>query len=431
MTDNKNVRLPKKRDMRKPPLVSFVMASHNRRVILLDTLEKLFGQRRPACQFAVIVVDNASTDGTAQAVRRRFPSVMLLPLRSNLGSCAKALAVDRAAGDFIVFLDDDSFPRLHAVDRMLEHFADQPRLGAASFRVFLPDGREECSAFPDVFIGCGVGFRARALREVGGLDRTLFMAAEEYDLSFRLINRGWHVQTFDDLHVDHLKTVQGRCGGRPVYHDARNNFLVAARYLPGDLSRLIRRDWMQRYHWLAAAEGRLGPHIRGALAGRFHALHDRARYADQRLSPRAIETLFRFGEIENRFSDLAAAGAKRIVLSDLGKNTLAFHRAASKFEMRIIAIADDRFASRGRCYRGVPILPVARALENPLDAIVISNTSPIHAAQTKASLEARTDMPVYGWFAASPARPCRLETRSRPMPGGSSKSKATHETHAA
>ncbi|MCZ6815748.1 MAG: glycosyltransferase [Planctomycetota bacterium] len=417
--------------MRDQPLVSFVIASHDRRAVLLDTLEKLFEERRPACPCEVIVVDNTSTDGTSEAVRRQFPSVTLLDLRSNLGSCAKALGVDRAVGDFIVFLDDDSFPRPHTVDRMLEHFADQPKLGAASFRVFLPNGREECSAFPNVFIGCGVGFRARALREVGGLDRTLFMAAEEYDLSFRLINRGWHVRTFDDLHVDHLKTIQGRRGTRPVYHDARNNFLVAARYLPGDMFRLIGRDWMQRYHWLAADEGRLGPHVRGSLAGRLLAFHDRARNAHQRLSPRAFEVLFRFGEIEDRFSKLAAAGINRIVLADLGKNALAFHRAASKYAMKTIAIADDRFASRGRRYRGVPILPVARALQNRPDAIVISNTSPIHAAQTLASVEARTDVPVHGWFAACPARPCTLDDRSSPTQAGTSESIATNETHAA
>ena len=194
--------------------VSFVLATHNRRAITLDTLNNLLTTGRPTSPFEVIVVDNASTDGTAQAVRTQFPTVTLLAEAQNLGSCAKALGVDRAAGRFVVFLDDDSYPRPGTIDRMIEHFEADPQLAAAGFRVHLPDGREECSAFPDVFIGCGVGFRASALSEVGGLDRALFMQAEEYDLSFRLINAGYQVRTFDDLHVDHLKTPCARRSNR-------------------------------------------------------------------------------------------------------------------------------------------------------------------------------------------------------------------------
>ena len=48
---------------------------------------------------------------------------------------------------------------------MVEHFEAMPSLGAAVFTVTLPDGSRECSAYPDVFIGCGVGFRRAALRK--------------------------------------------------------------------------------------------------------------------------------------------------------------------------------------------------------------------------------------------------------------------------
>ena len=61
---------------------------------------------------------------------------------------------------------------------MIEHFEADPRLGAAGFTVHLPDGRLEGGALPGVFLGCGVGFRAEALRGAGGLDPSLFMQAE-------------------------------------------------------------------------------------------------------------------------------------------------------------------------------------------------------------------------------------------------------------
>lgn len=385
------------------PVVSFVIASFNRRDVLLGTLGELGGPSAPSHAFEIIVVDNRSRDGTADAVRAEFPRVSFIDARRNLGACAKTLGVEHARGTYTVFLDDDSHPAPGAVDRMIGRFESDPALGVAGFRVFLPDGREECSALPNVFIGCGAGFRTSTLRQVGGLDLSLFMAAEEYDLSFRLVNAGWGVETFDDLRVEHLKTATGRRGTRPVYYDTRNNLLVAARYLPDALYRDIRRDWMQRYRWMSQRERRVVTHLRASLVGRLKALRDRRRYADHRLNDAAVETLFRFGEIQRAFEALKAEGVERVVLADLGKNILAFHRGAARAGVCVAAIGDDRFAAPGRCYRTTPVLPIRAALSLPHDAVVVSNTSPVHAAATNRRLRGISDRPVYAWFAASPA----------------------------
>ncbi len=386
------------------PTVSFVLATHNRRPVLLKTIEKLLADRRPSCPFEVIVVDNASRDGTAEAVQRAHPVVTVLRRRRNAGSCAKAYGADRARGGFIVFLDDDSYPTCGSIDRMLGHFRRRPDLGAAGFRVLLPNGDEECSAFPNVFIGCGVGFRAAALSEVGGLDRTLFMAAEEYDLSFRLVQAGWHVETFDDIHVHHLKTAQGRRGPRPVYYDTRNNLLVAARYLPDPLYDEVRRDWMQRYRWLAGSEGRLATHLRASAAGRITALRNRRTHARWRLGSQAVQTLFRFDQVAERMRAIASAGVRRVVFADFGKNMLAFFRAAKAANVDVAAIADDRFHAPGRRYRGIPILPTEEARSLDTDAVVVSNTSPVHAARTERRLHELAVSPTHAWFAAGPIR---------------------------
>ena len=380
------------------PLVSFVLATHNRRDITLHTVRQVFGPGRPAGPFEVIVVDNASTDGTVDAIRSACPDAVVLAEGRNLGSCAKALGVERATGQYIVFLDDDSHPWPGSVDRMIEHFNADPRLGAAAFRVHLPDGREECSALPNVFVGCGVGFRAEAVREVGGLDLGFFMQAEEYDLAFRLVNAGWRVETFADLHVDHLKTPRARRSGRTVFYDTRNNLLIAARYLPAPLYGQYVQDWLQRYGWLARAEGRQAAYWRGRLAGWARGLIDRRRCADRRLSARAIEVLFRLDEIERRMGELASQGVRSVVFADLGKNVLAFHRAAARTGISVLAIGDDRFAATGRRYRGVPLLTLDDALAMQPDAVVVSNTSPVHAGRRRAMLAELTDRPVYCWF---------------------------------
>ena len=71
----------------------------------------------------------------------------------------------------------------------------------------------ECSAYPDVFIGCGTGFRRQALVEVGGLPEDFFMQAEEYDLSLRLLDAGWTVEA--------IRRSSRRPSEEPTRRDAR------------------------------------------------------------------------------------------------------------------------------------------------------------------------------------------------------------------
>ncbi|HEY0008082.1 MAG TPA: glycosyltransferase, partial [Tepidisphaeraceae bacterium] len=186
--------------------VSFVISTHNRCDVLLMTLERLQHCGLDRAAFDIHVVDNASRDGTVARIRSQFPKVKVYPLKTNRGSVAKNVAVAAALGQYVVFLDDDSYPTAGSVARMIQHFEADAKLGAATFTITLPDGRRECSAYPDVFIGCGVGFRRRVLRLLGGLPDDFFMQAEEYDLSLKLLDAGWRVRTFDDLHVMHLKT---------------------------------------------------------------------------------------------------------------------------------------------------------------------------------------------------------------------------------
>ncbi len=380
------------------PRISFVIATYNRRDVVLSTLQRIYCLGMRAADAEIIVVDNASADGTADAITERYPEVKLIALESNLGSCGKAVGVEQACGSYIVFLDDDSYPRPGSIERMVYKFKTDDRLGAACFRVHLADGRSECSAFPNVFIGCGVGFRSEALAEVGGLDGTLFMAAEEYDLSFRLINSGWKVETFNDMHVDHMKSPHARQSKRLAYYDTRNNLLLVARYLPNSLEKIYWSDWTTRYQWLAELEGNGMANLRGRLAAKARRAVQRYRYLSNRLTHSAVEELFCFSFIEEQMALVAERGAKRILLADWGKNVYAFFRAADRLKLEIAAIADDRFAQPGRKYRGIPICPAAEGLSMEYDAVVVSNTSPVHAMRTQQRLEPSCDKPIYRWF---------------------------------
>ena len=122
-----------------------VVVTRNRRQLLLEALAAVRGQSR--APDAVIVVDNASADGTAAAVRSHYPSVRLAQLTRNTGGAGgfaygTALALADGA-DLIWFMDDDTVPEPGALRALLEargHHPGRPPAVVAS-RVIWTDGR--------------------------------------------------------------------------------------------------------------------------------------------------------------------------------------------------------------------------------------------------------------------------------------------------
>ncbi len=399
--------------MREPPLITVILATYNRREVTLATLARVMASAGPEYRLHVVAVDNGSRDGTAEAIQKRFAGVTLLRAPRNLGSCAKALGIPHAQGEYVLFLDDDSHPRPGSLWQMLRHFQANPDLGAAGFRVHLPDGSQESAALPEVFVGCGVGFRTQALRDAGGLDGDLFMQAEEYHLAFRLVNAGWSMRLFDDLHVEHLKSPRARRRRRTTYLDTRNNLLLAARYLPDPYYTIYTQDWRQRYDWLARATGHRWAFRRGWVAGALRGRRNRRDeiWAAQRLRPAAMETLFRLEFVQRKLSDLRVTGVRRIVLADLGKNVWAFHAGAAQAGLEVLAIADDGFAREGRSYRGTPVVSLDRVGRLAPDALVIANMSPVHANRTRQRLLQQFTLPVHDWF-SRPAVPAPTSNRA-------------------
>jgi GT2 family glycosyltransferase len=130
---------------RDPPAVTAVVVTYNRRQLLLESLAAVYAQSR--VPDAVIVVDNASTDGTAAAVRARYPGAARAELARNTGgaggfACGMALALAGGA-DLVWLMDDDTVPGRDALRALLEarrRLPGRPPTLVAS-RVVWTDGR--------------------------------------------------------------------------------------------------------------------------------------------------------------------------------------------------------------------------------------------------------------------------------------------------
>jgi len=252
--------------------VTTVVASRNRLEDLRYTLPK---QSRP-----VVLVDNASTDGTATAVRTAYPDVEVVALPSNCGATARNVGVRRATTPYVAFADDDSWwvpGSLQAAAALLDR---HPRIGLIAGLVLLGTGQEEdpvCGqmatsplpARPDLpgrpvlgFIACAAVVRREAFLAAGGFDPVVFFGGEEARLAMDLATGGWDLCYVPALVVHHHPSPRRASSAHRDDLIARNEVLTAVMRRPWPATlRVARRAGVRGI--LAAA-----PRVPAALAAR-------------------------------------------------------------------------------------------------------------------------------------------------------------------
>jgi GT2 family glycosyltransferase len=225
----------------KKPTVSLVISVWNRKDDLRDNLRAIAAQTVPADQ--VVVVDNASKDGTPEMVLAEFPWVQLIRMpHSQYGACETFnVGFASAHGEFVGILDDDVVLPKTFVEHMLAKFATEPATTAIlSPKVIEPEMPDWYKNSPKInaerylptFRGCGSMARNEAIRKANWYDIRFFIFGNERDLTTRLLNLGYRVKMVPSVEVFHKAPFGMRHGKRSLYYHVRNFWLYAFKYLP-------------------------------------------------------------------------------------------------------------------------------------------------------------------------------------------------------
>jgi GT2 family glycosyltransferase len=272
--------------------VTVVVATRDRRGSLLRTLAHLGGD------VPVVVVDNASTDGTAAAVRGAHPDVEVVELPTNAGAVARTHGVRLARTPYVAFADDDSWWEPGALETAADLLDAHPEVAVVVGRVRMAaDGSEDAvtrkhrrallgrsPAGPDVlsYPAFAAVVRRDAHLAVGGFSALLFFGGEEHLLALDLAAAGWQQVFAEDVVAWHDPAGPDRPTPVRWALQTRNDVLV---------------DWLRRPLPVAlAATGRLArravrePAARRALAGLLRRLP--AALRQRRPVPAGVEQRF-------------------------------------------------------------------------------------------------------------------------------------------
>ncbi len=223
--------------------LTVIIVNWNTRELLQGCLRSLY-QHTHGISYKVIVVDNASSDGSHEMVAREFPEAHLIRNHENLGfSRANNQALYLASSRYLLLLNSDTALQDNAFNKMVKFMDTHLDAGLAGTRLLNPDGSRQysCDVFPrrpfrmlfdkirdrffppkqggwqermaswdfhgnflvDYVIGAVLLIRRETFEQIGVLDEGFFMYAEDIDYCYRAAQTGWQTYYLGSLGIYH------------------------------------------------------------------------------------------------------------------------------------------------------------------------------------------------------------------------------------
>lgn len=285
------------------PLVSIVIVTHNRASVCVETVEQALALAYEPKE--IVVVDNASEDGTARVLQEEFGDRIVIVRRSDRSPTAgRNEGIERSSGAFILTLDDDiRFVRADPIGRIVELFGRHPGVGVLAFRLVDAESgadiREhwwhgpsvetsaEAQFLSDYFPEGAACFRRSLIDQVGGYRPELFRGAENIEFSLRILRAGWSVLYTPDVTATEVvrRPFTHQTVGEVNYLTLRNRLWAAWLHMP-----LLNAAWYGGSRIAVAfvrslRHGWTGDWFRGVRDGAWPPATIRA---DRRPMPRAV-----------------------------------------------------------------------------------------------------------------------------------------------
>jgi hypothetical protein len=217
--------------------LSIIILSWNTKALLRQCLRSLRQDSKDKTPKEIIVVDNGSTDGSLQMVRKEFPQVRLIQNKENLGFAkGNNQGIKVAKGKYIMLLNSDTVIKKGAIGKLADFLDCHPEVGMVGPRLLNLDGSAQanCGRFPNLPVAVvmlfgehwggsdyvrgspltsgivdwlmGAAFMARkeVFEEVGGLDEELFMYMEEVEWFYRARKVGFRAFFLKEAEIVHL-----------------------------------------------------------------------------------------------------------------------------------------------------------------------------------------------------------------------------------
>jgi len=201
-----------------PPHITIVMLTHNRRDTVCASVERL---RRSDPDVPIVVVDNGSSDGTTHALCTRFPEIIVVRLRTNVGAAARNAGLRITESPYVALSDDDTWWAPGALASAAAVLDGWPDVAIVTGRVVVGDRARPDSACiamarsplwtpPGAPGRCVLGFlagasvvRREACLAAGGFEPRFFLGGEEQLLALDLVTAGWWILYAPHVVVHH------------------------------------------------------------------------------------------------------------------------------------------------------------------------------------------------------------------------------------
>jgi GT2 family glycosyltransferase len=350
--------------MRRPTVV---VVNWNGGADLLDCLASVAAQTLEASE--VLLVDNGSTDGSADAAAARHPTIARLDLPANPGyGAAVNAAASATSGDPLVVLNPDVTLAPEWLATVAPAFEDDPRLGVAGVKLLFPDGlvqhaggilrrplmladhrryrqpddpTEQEPVDVDYVTGAALAIRRQCLVETGGFDERFFLYFEETDLCWRAREAGWRVRYVPRaraVHRESTVTVRDSPGYYRGYHTGRIRFALKHLAPAAVLGELVPAE-RARLGSVASVEELAG--LRQAFLGNAERLAD-----DPLLAARAPELRPALADALEQLAERAIATAPTSLTAEPRASPLraAAHVEPRPFRSRLAGVARLRTA---------------------------------------------------------------------------------------